>query len=262
MPFKFKHATTWPMRKTLFFFLALSLSNMSHAGVSLEEAGAYSTPFSFEKGAPTTSIVFKLATPQGEVVSIKEDNGPLQVRPASTMKLFTGWMALQNGARPDEYLSDMLHRSDNAKAEATLKRMGGARAMENFYRDLGLNVKDQFKVVDGSGLSKSNRTTCNLQIELLDHIRQTPDFERFRSMLASPGEEGTLDDRLLELRGKLFGKTGTLRTTIALSGFIESSKGTVMFCVISEFFSNSWPNERARIDRIVLDQLAQIESAQ
>lgn len=253
------------MKKMYLALFALNLisgTSLYAQGVAIEEAGALSRPISIEKSAPTTSIVFKLVVPQGEVLDLRNEKGELLVRPASTMKLFTGWMALQNAARSDEYLSDMLHRSDNAKADSTLRRLGGAKVMMDYYRDLGLSVQNQLKIVDGSGLSKSNRTTCSLQIELLDHIRQTADFERFKSLLASPGEQGTLDDRLLDLQGRLFGKTGTLRTTIALTGYIESSKGTVMFCVISEFFQNSWPNERARIDKIVLDEVSKLESAE
>lgn len=231
-------------------------------GAELEESAALAQPReSNNKNAPTTSIVFRLATPQGEVVSLVEQNAKLLVRPASTMKLFTGWMALQKGVQTDEYLTSMLQTSNNAQAERTLRLLGGAAQMTAFYRDLGLEVNGQLRIVDGSGLSKANRSNCHIQLELLNYIRQTPDFERFRNLLATPGAVGTLDDRLLDFRGRLFGKTGTLRTTIALTGFVESTKGTVMFCVISEFFSRTWPQERARIDAIVRERVTALEES-
>lgn len=250
------------MKMILFIVLSWSATTQaSPQGVALEERMALMSEANTDKRGATLSSVFRLATPQGELISLQEQNAALMVRPASTMKLFTGWMALQRGARSDEFLSDMLHTSDNAKAEDTLRRLGGARAMTDFYRELGFPMA-QLKIVDGSGLSKSNRTNCDVQLKLLDLIRRSPDYERFRGLLAAPGEAGTLDDRLLELRGRLFGKTGTLRTTVALTGYVESTKGTLMFCVISEFFNTSWPVQRARIDGIVMDQVSRLEAGQ
>ena len=250
--------------KTIFTILVLSVITSAFAspqGVALEEQMARRAGGHDNKSAQATlSAVFRLATPQGQVISLQERNANLMVRPASTMKLFTGWMALQRGVRSDEFLSEMLHTSDNAKAEQSLRLLGGASAMTRYYRDAGLPMA-QLRIVDGSGLSKSNRTNCHVQLELLNLIRQTPDYERFRSLLASPGEVGTLDDRLLEYQGRLFGKTGTLSTTIALTGYLESPKGTLMFCVISEFFKNSWPAERARVDAVIRAKITELETS-
>lgn len=240
----------------------LSLAHASSQGVALEEQMAREAGSQVEKSAAqaTLSSVFRLARPQGEVISLQEQNVNLMIRPASTMKLFTGWMALQKGVSPDEFLSEMLHNSDNAKAQQALRLLGGAGEMTKYYRELGYPMA-QLRIIDGSGLSKSNRTNCAVIMQHLDMIRQTPDYERFRALLASPGEPGTLDDRLLEYQGRLFGKTGTLATTIALAGYVESPKGTVMFCVISEFFRNSWPNERARIDAVVRAKITELENS-
>jgi len=252
------------MRSSLAILLALHCSTaLAGHGAFLEEQAALSTPASTKAlPAPTTSSVFKLVTPQGEALTLVSQNGALLVRPASTMKLFTSWMALKQGVRTDEYLSEMLHTSNNAMAESTLRLLGGAKAMRNFLRDEeGLPVEGALKIVDGSGLSKANWVTCDFEVGFLDHVRQSAEFERYLSLLATPGAVGTLDDRLLELQGRLFGKTGTLRTTIALSGVVLSEKGTVLFCVISENFRATWPQERARIDALVLEQIHALESS-
>lgn len=248
------------MKSLLFSLLLVSPAWASAPGVALEEAMALSQPVSREKAPATTSIVLRLINPQGEKVNLVEKNAKLLVRPASLMKLFTGWMAFELAVRPDDFLSEMLHRSDNAKAEQTLKALGGAKSMMSYYREQGLPVDGALKIVDGSGLSKSNRVNCDVVIQHLERIKEHPESERFKTLLASPGEVGTLDDRLLEYQGRLFGKTGTLRTTIALAGLLESPKGTVLFCVISEYFRSSWPQERARVDGLLRNEIQALEA--
>lgn len=257
-----------PMKALAFLTLALGLGLTPHAhafrGAELEERMALMSEVESadEKAAMTTSIVFKLINPQGERSVLQTRNGDLLVKPASTMKLFTGWMALMRGTQTDEYLGEMLRMSDNAKAEETLRAMGGTRALTTFLTEEGLNVNARtFQAVDGSGLSKANRASCNFEISLLEHIHASSEYERYRALLAQPGVAGTLEKRLLPWAGKLFAKTGTLRLTIALTGFAETSKGTVLFCVIAENFSNTWDQQRARIDSLVSAKLLELERA-
>jgi D-alanyl-D-alanine carboxypeptidase/D-alanyl-D-alanine-endopeptidase (penicillin-binding protein 4) len=69
--------------------------------------------------------------------------------------------------------------------------------------------------------------------------------------LAQPGKNGTLKSRLKNLKGKVFAKTGTLKKTAALSGFIEAPQGTIVFCVMSDYLDKTLAAERARIDSMV-----------
>jgi D-alanyl-D-alanine carboxypeptidase len=178
------------------------------------------------------------------------------MKPASTLKLFTGWMGFSEKAQTDDFLSGMLHRSDNFQADQTLKKTGGIKKMLQFYKELALPITStNFKPVDGSGLSHSNRVTVALEIDLLKHIRQTAQYDAFKTMLAQPGEIGTLRKRLPDLDDRLYGKTGTLRDTAALAGFIEIDQGTLIFSMISNQLKIPVASARKIIDEVVQDHV-------
>jgi D-alanyl-D-alanine carboxypeptidase len=202
---------------------------------------------------PSYAHVFKLLRPDGTTKLLASKNPNLLLKPASTMKLFTGWWAYQEKTRTDAYLGLMLKDSVNSMAQSTLLALGGTTAMEDYYRNLGLAVTAQtFKPADGSGLSYANQTNCVVQIELLEKIRRDNDYLTFRNLLAQPRKNGTLKKRLRNLAGKVFAKTGTLKKTAALSGFIEAPQGTIVFCVISDYLNKTLARERLRIDAMVL----------
>ncbi len=209
-----------------------------------------------------TSFVMKLVSETNTRTVIQDRGGDDLVKPASTMKLFTSWIALIEGVRTDTYLSQMLRMSDNAMADSTVRKLGGVVALTDSLSRDGVPVTaENFRAVDGSGLSKSNRATCNLEIDLLEHIYDSAEFERYKNLLAQPGKEGTLDKRLLAYKGKIFAKTGTLKTTSALAGYALTSKGTVFFCIISEGFTGTWVQERAKIDALLARNILAVESA-
>jgi D-alanyl-D-alanine carboxypeptidase len=208
-----------------------------------------------------TSFVMKLIDKTGARTVIQNQRGDVLVKPASTMKLFTAWAALNQGVRTDSYISEMLRMSNNAMADATTVKLGGVAGLTDILSRDGVPVTaESFKAVDGSGLSKSNRSTCNIQIDLLEHIYDSPEYDRYRLLLARPGGVGTLDVRLLSQKGKIFAKTGTLKTTSALTGYAITSKGTALFCIISEGFTGTWAQERARIDALLVRNLLAVEA--
>lgn len=206
-----------------------------------------------KSAAPTYAHVFKLIRPNGTTKLLAYKNMNVKLKPASTIKLFTGWWAYQEKARTNEYLGQMLRDSVNTMAQNTLVKLGGTEAMRDYYRNLGLTVNNSTLIVaDGSGLSYANQSNCAVQIELLEQIRRDVDYATFKTLLARPGMTGTLKNRLASLRGKVFAKTGTLRKTAALSGFIEAPQGTIVFCVLSDYLNKTLAAERARIDSMVI----------
>ena len=76
-------------------------------------------------------------------------------------------------------------------------------------------------MTDGSGLSGDGRVTCRLLTSLL--VDEGPSGT-VADGLARPGEDGTLDDRMLAepLRSTVRAKTGTLRDVTALSGWLHT----------------------------------------
>jgi hypothetical protein len=209
----------------------------------------------------------------GRVVTLADLNENASLMPASTMKVFTSWFGLVKtvelralGREPlfpapwtsyELYAAFTLKNSDNNKAKAILKKFApvkGPAVLEKFYADLGLAGKDELKVVDGAGLSTVNRATAHLEVSLLNHIRESAHYLDYREFLAKPRETGTLRERLRDLKGALFAKTGTLTATrvAALTGYLDMGEnGTILFSIIGNDPHLAIDVQRERIDQVV-----------
>jgi D-alanyl-D-alanine carboxypeptidase len=246
--------------KTKLLLLAFVLTTtQAYAGVdsyeaSFEDTEEFLAPETDAAITPneTWAYVFELVRANGTTKVLSTQNKDVMLKPASTMKLFTGWWAFQKGNRTDAYLSQMLHKSDNNMAEATVQRLGGVLAMEDYYRDNGLALDNtNFTAADGSGLSYENKATCEIEMQLLKSIKASKSYTRFKKLLAQPNQTGTLKTRLTAYAGRLYAKTGTLNKTASLSGFLETKKGTVVFCVLSDYLNTSVTTARKKIDAMV-----------
>ena len=214
-----------------------------------------------------------LIEPGGRVDALADLHENDALMPASTMKVFTSWFGAVKteelralGKEPlfpapwvsyEFFAAYTLKNSDNNKAKAILKKFApvhGPAVLETFYTDLGLAQKDSFKVVDGAGLSTGNRATAHLEVALLKHILDTAHYLDYRELLARPGETGTLRERLKELKGSLFAKTGTLTATrvAALTGYLDmGNNGTILFSIIGNDPHLTVDVQRVRIDQVV-----------
>lgn len=221
-------------------FIAIT-STAAHADeLSFEDTNEFLTPHD-EKvedilANETWAYKFELVRANGTTTVLSEQNINVMLKPASTMKIFTGYWAYKEKNRTDAYIYQMLRQSVNSMADATSQRMGGVLAMEDYYKDLGLDLNStNFIAADGSGLSYDNQATCEAEINLLKLIKKDASYSKFKKLMAQPGKDGTLKTRLTGLSGLVFAKTGTLAKTAALSGFVETNKGTVLFCVIGDY---------------------------
>ena len=132
----------------------------------------------------------------------------------------------------------MNKHSDNFTAEILLKDLGkvqtgsgstkrGAREARRQARLLGVPVRN-LRIKDGSGLSSSNRASARQVAELLNRVDNDATIGwSFVQSLAVSGRSGTLKHRLVRhpYRGRVRGKTGTLRRTSALSGYAQRYRG-------------------------------------
>ena len=232
--------------------LILSFICLSHAYAYEDTAEFLYDASEADTQQETWSYIFELMDVKGESTNISSVEPHTLLKPASTMKVFTAWWAMVSSFRTDTFLAEMLKKSVNQMADETAQGLGGVLAMEDFYREKGLQITDEtFQAADGSGLSYSNKTTCQVQIELLKLIRRHKDYERFKNLMAQPGQLGTLQNRLSTFKGRLFAKTGTLKRTASLSGFLETAKGTVVFCVLSDYLSITVAEARIKIDQLL-----------
>jgi serine-type D-Ala-D-Ala carboxypeptidase/endopeptidase (penicillin-binding protein 4) len=129
----------------------------------------------------------------------------------------------------------ILRASDDTGAELLTKELGArfggagttAAGLTVIRADLaarGLPVS-QLQAVDGSGLDRSDRVTCQL---ILDDLISEGPSSAFAAGLPVSGKTGTLDDRMTSPAtvGRILAKTGTLDDVAALSGFVLPRPGT------------------------------------
>ncbi|HEV3001167.1 MAG TPA: D-alanyl-D-alanine carboxypeptidase/D-alanyl-D-alanine-endopeptidase [Solirubrobacteraceae bacterium] len=130
--------------------------------------------------------------------------------------------------------------SDNFLAEMLLKGLGasfgatgegttgtGARTVLNTLGAHGITPR----VVDGSGLSRANRTTPREVVRLLAHMERQEVAGAWRRSLAIAGRSGTLRDRMRRTpaAGRCRGKTGTIIGVSNLAGVCDTPGGRVAF---------------------------------
>ncbi len=127
--------------------------------------------------------------------------------------------------------------SDNFFAETLIKLLGarlgaggstadGAAVVEEFARQHGSSVH----AVDGSGLTRSNRSSPQEIVDLLLAMRNDTAGDEFIQDLALTGKEGTVDDRMrgTAAYGRCRTKTGTLTGVSNLSGYCFNKSGRIM----------------------------------
>ncbi|HWH44246.1 MAG TPA: D-alanyl-D-alanine carboxypeptidase/D-alanyl-D-alanine-endopeptidase [Thermoleophilaceae bacterium] len=132
----------------------------------------------------------------------------------------------------------------------------GAAEARRFVRLLGARPL----IADGSGLSRSNLATPRDLVELLDEMRDRPEFREFYASLSIAGVDGTLalgghrGLRRGSARRRCRGKTGTLRDVSALSGYCRTRSGdTIVFSILSNRVS---PDSAKRVEDRMLQAIA------
>lgn len=137
------------------------------------------------------------------------------------------------------------HASHNLFADALLKRVGrevsgegsfsaGSRAVARLYGGQAAALSRPLRILDGSGLSRSNRVTARATVHLLDHMAGSTASDAWYASLPTAGEaEGLQRMQGTPAAGNLRAKTGTLESVSALSGYVRSADGErLVFSVI------------------------------
>ena len=127
-----------------------------------------------------------------------------------------------------EVMRSCMMRSDNLFAENLLRAFAlargkegstadGAAEMMNYWSHHGVPVKG-VSIVDGSGLSRSNRVTARFIGSILKQMGEDEDYSTFMPLA---GQEGTLSDFLKEtaLDSYVAMKTGSMRGIQCYAGY-------------------------------------------
>jgi D-alanyl-D-alanine carboxypeptidase/D-alanyl-D-alanine-endopeptidase (penicillin-binding protein 4) len=128
----------------------------------------------------------------------------------------------------------ILRPSDNFMAETLLKALGADHGTAGTTAAGAVVARREAAafgaapvMVDGSGLSRRNRTTPRDVVELLVGMDASEEGRYLRRSLAVAGRSGTLARRMrgTAARGRCRAKTGTLVGVSALAGFCDSRSG-------------------------------------
>lgn len=127
-----------------------------------------------------------------------------------------------------EVMRSCMMRSDNLFAENLLRTFAiargkegstaaGAMEMMDLWNDNGVPIKG-VNIVDGSGLSRSNRVTARFIASIL---KQMNEDEEYSSFMPLAGQEGTLSDFLkgTDLDSYVAMKTGSMRGIQCYAGY-------------------------------------------
>jgi D-alanyl-D-alanine carboxypeptidase/D-alanyl-D-alanine-endopeptidase (penicillin-binding protein 4) len=194
---------------------------------------------------------------------ISVDGSPKQTKVKKKLFLLN-----ENFTTLEDVIKKADKESDNFLAEIIFKTLGAqysrevgnsfyaTQAIYSFLEKIGINT-DNIDIVDGSGLSRSNRVTAEAVAELLEYIYHNRKiFNTFYSSLSSAGEDGTLESRLVGfgLKGNFHGKTGTLNGVSAVSGYLTTNSGkNVIVSILINFNRGGADYFRELQDEIIID---------
>ncbi|HEX2125013.1 MAG TPA: D-alanyl-D-alanine carboxypeptidase [Thermoleophilaceae bacterium] len=153
-------------------------------------------------------------------------------------------LAQITGVRSENWFSEMLLKGLTVSGTT---RHGAAQA-RRFARSLGASVS----VVDGSGLSRSNKASPREVVDFLLGELEQPEADAFVGSLPTAGVSGTLATRMRRgpARGRCRAKTGTINGVTTLSGYCDTAGGDTLAFSILMNDASVGPG-RSRQDRMV-----------
>jgi len=156
--------------------------------------------------------------------------------------------------------------SNNFVAEQLIKTLGaikegvpgstekGLKFVDKYMTSLGFGKKD-YRLDDGSGLSRTNRVSPNIIVATLEDVYDDWEvYPEFISSLAVIGQEGSVKKRYLRhpRKGTVRVKTGTLDFVSALSGYFQTMDGErIAFSILmNDLKCQAWSAQKIQ-DKLV-----------
>lgn len=148
-------------------------------------------------------------------------------------------------ATVQQIVTSMLVHSDNDAAETLLRHVaiaqdkkatfsGGTRAIREVLTAHGIDTAG-LKLYDGSGLSRDNRISPAMLVEVLQRAGAKSDTATLLTSLPIAAFNGTLRDRFGDdnaARGLAHAKSGTLSGVTTLAGTVLDADGSVIYFAV------------------------------
>jgi D-alanyl-D-alanine carboxypeptidase/D-alanyl-D-alanine-endopeptidase (penicillin-binding protein 4) len=142
------------------------------------------------------------------------------------------------GSVRDSMIGLMMLESDNFVAEQlllscameSLGYMNEEDLIETLLRGPLSDMVDPVRWVDGSGLSRYNQVTPRSMISILMHLFEMKDLGYLQKIFPAGGLTGTLKSDFAGTTGVpyIYAKSGSLRNTYCLSGFLITKSGNIL----------------------------------
>ena len=147
--------------------------------------------------------------------------------------------------------------ADHLFLEMDLKN-GGDGSWSQSSELLSLFWKDRFNnnmiIYDGSGLSPFNAVSASDLVNALLYINNSSFSSEFKSTLAVGGESGTLKNMWKLDKGRVIGKSGSMKGVLNYAGYIESEHGNeYAFSVIINHSTLNFSDLRKEIETLIRD---------
>lgn len=146
----------------------------------------------------------------------------------------------------------ILQNSNNLMAESIYKLAAGKKynstgsdelasvMFKDFYNKNGIET-DNIVIKDGCGVSRNNLFSVNWMSNALSKLYKMDNFEQFKDNMAQSGD-GTLNNRLYDLRGEVWLKTGSLSNISTIAGYVKSQDGhTYSVVILTQNFLEEQP---------------------
>ena len=155
-------------------------------------------------------------------------------------------MNFPTGPAGHRYLVWTGRRSDNRLADWLARAMCRSQSVKlqelvNTLLDSARVPRPGLTAIDGSGRSPRNRVAPITLVMLLRAMHRSELRDLYRDLLPEPGLDGTLIHKGLGLGHRLRAKTGYIKATFALSGYLSAETDTFAF----SFLANNCPHGRS-----------------
>lgn len=205
-------------------------------------------------GVTVAGATERAATPKTAKVVTTRRSMPLSQLAASYLKL------------SNNQISEILTKAIGRKATGKGTWTAGFAATSRYLKTLGVDTT-QVEQTDGSGLSRTNKTTPRQLSVILKAVQRKPWFSTWYNALPIAGQAdqlvgGTLASRMkgTPAAGNVHAKTGTLTGVTALSGYVKDDTGQpLIFSVIFNGYKGGAPKD---IEDKIAVRLAGGEDAQ
>lgn len=125
--------------------------------------------------------------------------------------------------------------AENTKGKRAGQWGHGLDMISWYLRKLGIK-HEQFRLDDGSGLSRENRVTAQAITRVLLHVYNSGYWPMFSESFAVGGVDGTVSKYFKEAKykGRIRGKTGYISGVRTFSGVCETSEGDYIFSILTQ----------------------------